>query len=510
MATRNMNEHLLTLQPEEERHQQPVEYTPQGIIVYTPEGTILTANSSFLRMLGYASLEELQCMNVNNLYVNKKDAEQLAHTLLTKGRFGKVQVKMKRIDSHIITALVHARVINDFTGTVIKIEATFEDITSKIPEAIRTKQYVEALQSVEQEIRELENQKKKMYSILSHDLRSPFASIIGFCDLLLTNYSQIPEEELMDYIQTIKKSALSQLEYINDIVDFTKLDAKQTPLQLTQVNMYIIVRHVISSCMADARKKNIVLTSTLPPSLALRGDEQWLHQLFLNLISNAIKFTLPGGKVTISMRSQNKKGCVIDVSDTGIGIPSDTLPKLFHITNKFSTTGTSGETGTGLGLPLCKKIMNSHGGAISVSSKVGMGTTFQLTFPEVILKRPLNILIVDDDPIVRLVHSNYVEQIFPMSKSIHASDGMEAMKLVQQFMPELILTDYAMPNMNGYEMIQALKRNPNTSDIPVIVVTGHTSQANQEALLLSGARAVIVKPLLHEELSEITKKILSE
>ncbi len=392
-------------------------------------------------------------------------------------------------------------------------EDTYQDqdeIIGKKTAEDQTKQYITALKASEQALRELQAKKEKMYSIISHDLRSPVASIIGFCDLLLTNYDQIPKEEYKEYISCIKQSAHSQLQFINDLIDFSKLDSKQLKLQMVEVNLYLVARNVITSFMGIARHKKITLSSTLPPSLYIHGDERWIHQLFSNLIGNAIKFTQARGRVTISMTSQNEKGFTIAVSDTGVGISTEMQSKLFKIEEKFSTSGTVGEQGNGLGLPLCKEIMTNHGGKISVESRVGIGTTFRLSFPEIVMKQHLNILIVDDDPIVRLVHSNYVEQVFPMSKSIHATNGLDAIKQVEQFMPQLILTDFAMPNMDGFEMIKALKNDPKTSDIPVIVVTGHTSQANKEMLLLSGARAVVSKPLLHEEFAEIAKKILSE
>ncbi|TAK55667.1 MAG: response regulator, partial [Bacteroidetes bacterium] len=220
-------------------------------------------------------------------------------------------------------------------------------------------------------------------------------------------------------------------------------------------------------------------------------------------------FTHTNGSVTISISSLCNEHCTIDISDTGIGIPSTALGKLFSTEERYSTSGTKGEQGNGVGLLLTYEILARHRGSISIDSEIGKGTVVHLTLRHA-FQNNAAILLVDDDPVVRLLHTNYLSRIFPSYKIVQAADGIEALKQAESVLPSLIVTDYSMPNMNGIQLIQELKKNPATSDIPIIAATGDSSNANHEALILSGARAVVLKPLVNSEFQTIAEKIFHE
>ena len=149
---------------------------------------------------------------------------------------------------------------------------------------------------------------------------------------------------------------------------------------------------------------------------------------------------------------------MIDVCDTGVGISPEAIPKLFKVEEKYTTVGLKGERGTGLGLPVCYEIMQKHGGSISVESEQGKGTVFHLTFSNQDLENKLTILIVDDDRRIRVLHARYVKKAFPDASVLQARDGKEALTLAREHRPRLIVSDYAMPTMDGFEFLTELNK----------------------------------------------------
>ena len=241
-----------------------------------------------------------------------------------------------------------------------------------------------------------------------------------------------------------------------------------------------------------------------------RGDEVMVTQVFNNLISNALKFTPARGLISIDLLESKEDQWILAVRDTGAGIPKDDFKKLFKIEENFSRKGLAGEEGTGLGLSVVHEILKKHSGAITVQSEVGQGTTFVLRFPRLMENIEQSALVVDDDEGVRVLHSRYLKRIFPDSRIIQASNGKEALELAKRYHPRLIVTDYSMPEMNGFEFLSQLRQEPTTTEIPVFVITGKDSTASMEAMRLSGAAAVLTKPVSSTQLQSAIEKFMAD
>jgi CheY-like chemotaxis protein len=286
------------------------------------------------------------------------------------------------------------------------------------------------------------------------------------------------------------------------VLDWSRLETGRIRMDIEDIEL----KHVIGGAMASiaglARQRSIQLTSDVPKEIFIRGDEQLILQVFTNLLGNAVKFTPEGGTIRILFQGERDRQWVVTMQDSGIGIPATDLPKLFRIEEKYTRKGLRGEKGTGLGLPVVYEIMQKHNGSIRVESEVGRGTTFILEFPNSRPKDGRSILIIDDDEGVRVLHTRYVRKLLPDATVLQATNGRDGYELARAHGPVAILTDYDMPEMDGFELIKQLRKDQALKSVPVIVITGQDSHSCHEALILSGASDVLPKPMTQERLAE--------
>ncbi|MEE8483874.1 MAG: hybrid sensor histidine kinase/response regulator, partial [Nitrospinota bacterium] len=208
--------------------------------------------------------------------------------------------------------------------------------------------------------------------------------------------------------------------------------------------------------------------------------------------SNAIKFSYKGGRITL-FRPPGRR-TAIAVKDTGTGISEKILPKLFMHEEKTTTTGTAGEKGTGLGLPFCHDIMTAHGGSLTVESAEGVGTTFYAELPPV---RP-KILFVDDEETIRYLFKESIHEYD--LEIIEAENGEIAKRIIERDMPHLVITDISMPIMDGWELLESIRSNSKTAELPVIVLTSISDMESREKAFRMGANDFLAKPLVMEDL----------
>ncbi len=217
-----------------------------------------------------------------------------------------------------------------------------------------------------QNLIKLNETKDRFISIISHDLRTPFSSILGFADLL-ANDDELTEDERKQYIKYIQESSRSMLALVNSLLDWTRLQTGRIKFEPQKIDISKIVTDSINALSGSAIQKGIEVVSNINHSLFLFVDKSLITQVFNNLISNAIKFTNKDGLISISTEAVTTSRFVkFIVKDSGVGIKADDLSKLFSVDAKFTSEGTAGEKGSGLGLSLVKEIIEKHGGTISV------------------------------------------------------------------------------------------------------------------------------------------------
>ena len=237
------------------------------------------------------------------------------------------------------------------------------------------------LRRLTKELQQVLESKNKLFHILSHDLRSPFNGILAFSQALADEAETLSREEIQDFSQTVLNSAEQFMHLIDNLLQCTRFELGSLEYQPNTVTIDSVVGNVLTLLKGNAAQKKVNLVCETNPATEVFADSTMLHSIFQNLIGNAIKFTPSNGRVTVRAADQ---GSMIQVSviDSGVGVPPEKLAHLFELMAGRSTDGTAGEKGTGLGLLLCKDLVEKHGGQLWVDSVVGQGTSFHLTLPK--------------------------------------------------------------------------------------------------------------------------------
>ena len=348
---------------------------------------------------------------------------------------------------------------NEF-GKIQKVYGLVSDIT------INKRAEAELRKSTESLIK-LNETKDRFISIISHDLRTPFSSILGFTDLLATD-DELTVEEQKQYVKYIQESSRSMLSLVNSLLDWTRLQTGRIKFEPERFDAKLLIEKSIHSIAGDALRKGVEIFSTVTSGKFIYADKSLVSQVFNNLLSNASKFTMAGDKITISCRPASEINFLeFAVTDTGQGIKKENLEKLFNVDTKFTTEGSAGEKGSGLGLSLVQEIITKHGGKVWAESEYGKGSVFKFTLPVA----SANILIVDDNRTDGLLYSKILKNITPDYKVELAANGIEALEKIKTSTPALVITDHAMPEMDGYNLVKELVKLGLLGKPPVIVLS---------------------------------------
>jgi signal transduction histidine kinase/DNA-binding response OmpR family regulator len=354
--------------------------------------------------------------------------------------------------------------------------------------------------------------KSAFLSTVSHELRTPLTSVLGFAKIIRRRLDErlfplIPEEDrkvhqakrqVIDNLDVVVSEGERLTKLIDDVLDLAKIEAGKFTWNTTSVTVSDVIERAIAATASLFEAKKLNLVRDIEPELpTVNGDQDRLIQVVINLISNAVKFT-DAGSITCSARLRDNE-LLVGVTDSGIGIATADHQKVFEKFKQVGDTLTDKPKGTGLGLPICKEIVEYHGGRIWVESEPGKGSTFWFTLPaagaDAQLKllpvrrtfdienlvrqlretvpshqqRDKFILVVDDDPNIRsllkqeLTEAGYIVRL--------AEDGRKALALIREEIPGLIILDVMMPEMNGFDVAAVLKNDPTTMDIPIIILS---------------------------------------
>lgn len=239
----------------------------------------------------------------------------------------------------------------------------------------------ENLQEANQELEKLNATKNKFFSIIAHDLKNPFHAILGFTELLMRNYADLEEPRRIEIIELIKSSTESAYSLLENLLQWARTQTNRIQYTPAGIDLDELILSNISIARAAADNKNIHIDYQAGIGCQVYADKNMVNTILRNLVSNALKFTDPGGKVTVRCRKADDLHVLVEVEDTGIGISKESIDKLFQIDQYFSTAGTTGETGTGLGLIICREFVQKNKGELRVSSEINKGTTFSFTLP---------------------------------------------------------------------------------------------------------------------------------
>jgi PAS domain S-box-containing protein len=487
------------LRQAEQKYRSIFENAIEGIFQTIPEGKYLSVNPALARMYGYESPEELtgSVSDIGNVvYVNPHRRTEFKRLIEGQGFVEGFEYEVYRKDRKKIWLSENARVVRGADGTVLYYEGSVQDITER--------------KRVE-EVERASKAKSEFLSRMSHELRTPLNAILGFGQLL---ERQNPTETQLNRIRHILSAGRHLLDLINEILDISRIEAGRIHMSLEPVCLADTVREALDLIrpLAAEREMNLSAPAADDESVYVMADRQRFKQVLLNLLTNAIKYTPRGGKVSISFALSANGNIRVVVTDTGPGIPSDKISRLF---TPFERLGAELSTveGTGLGLALSQRLVQAMHGAIGVESTVGRGTTFWVELPCAtsplvriasrngdrtertnISKGERTILYVEDN----LSNLTLIEQILmeqPGTELITAMQGRLALDLARQHAPDLILLDLHLPDMPGWEVLRELQQHDTTRDIPVVIVSADATSRQIKRLMAAGARAYLTKPI---------------
>jgi CheY-like chemotaxis protein/signal transduction histidine kinase/HAMP domain-containing protein len=414
------------------------------------------------------------------------------------------------------------RLADELSSTNQELQAMNEELRSQAEElqaqsaelrsqAAELKEQTVELEERRSQVEEADRLKSGFLSNMSHELRTPLNSILALSELMIACEPEDTIEQYTEYLEIIQRNGRNLLNLINDILDLSKIESGRMDTVLTDFE----TRHVIDRALATvhpmAETKGLGVKVQIDDVPSMYSDEGKVHQVLLNILSNAVKFTERGDIEVVASSSDDLVS--ITISDTGIGISDDEQAHIFDEFRQVDGSTTRKFEGTGLGLAISQKLARLLGGRITVQSRLGEGSVFTLVLPvhsSTIKEKPARslatgeepfplspkaplkgtILVIDDEQSVRNLLKSYLGEAG--YKVVEALSGEDGLRLAREIRPSAITLDVLMPDMDGWEVIRQLKEDKETAEIPVIVVSVSDDRATGMAL---GAAGYIVKPV---------------
>lgn len=504
----------------ERRFRDLLEAAPDGIMEVDQHGRIVLANAVAAELFGY-SLEELRDKSVEDLIPPQYRAAHVRHRHAYQQRpatrpmgSGLALLGLRKDGSQfpVEISLSPVRSPDGF-----RVLAVIRDVTErhKAEERARVMQerYTAELAAKNQELamrnREIERAdrlKSEFLASMSHELRTPLHTIIGFTELLLEQIEGPLNPKQQRFLTHIHNDSRHLLELINDILDLSKIEAGRVELKPEWFDVAALIEEVVASIRPLADNKQLQLSVDAEPALNLRADRLRVREILSNLLSNAIKFTPDGGRIAVSGASAD--GLVtLAVEDTGIGIPPEEHASIFDKFHQVGNTTKGVREGTGLGLAITKRLVQMHGGTITVESEPGRGSRFTVTLPrngppEAKDRKAVHgrretplVLVVEDDAGARELLATY---LVPHGyEVVTASTADDAIAKALSLYPDAITLDLQLGDEMSWRVFDVLKQSPETQHTPVIVVSvfDETEEAARR-----GVADYLVKPVSRETL----------
>jgi len=429
-------------------------------------------------------------------------------------------------DERVTGALVIRRkVTGEFTPSTVKLLQT---LASQSVLAIENARLFKESQAKSEQLAEASKLKSQFLANMSHELRTPLNAIIGLAEMLLEDARELERTAEIEPLERVLRAAHHLLELINDILDLSKIEAGRMDLHIETFAIGPLVADVAATIGPVAAKNGNQLEVHCPPDIGdMHADPTRIRQALLNLLSNASKFT-ENGRVTIDVARLRAQGggeeITLAVSDTGIGMSSEQLGRLFQEFVQADPSTTRKYGGTGLGLAISRRFCQMMGGDISVHSELGQGSTFTICLPARVdtvrpapamrrvrpEKRPVRpvkgslILVIDDDQTVCDVITRFLEREGFVVRT--ATGGREGLRLARELHPQAITLDIHMEDLDGWTVLAALKGDPQLADIPVVLVSIEDNRTRGYSL---GATEYMIKPIDRERLISVLKEISS-
>ena len=496
-----------------------LEVAPDAVVTVDDQGKIVMVNAQTEKLFGYQR-NELLGEKVEKL-IPEKVREGHSHHRQgyssnphPRAMGAGLELNALRKDGTEFPVEVSLSPIHTSEG--FRVISSIRDVSERKKTQRQIEQQNRELELRNREVERATKMKSKFLASMSHELRTPLNAIVGFSDLLAEGTPGQLNDKQKRFVDHIKQGSAHLLQLINDILDLSKIEAGQLELHSEDFQVSDALPEVLSTIRPLAMAKNILVEQTVATQTPVHADRVRFKQILYNLLSNAVKFTPKGGSVSIEC-SETGNRVSLSVTDTGIGIRPEDQRMIFEEFRQVEGGSAAAQQGTGLGLAITKRLVEQQGGQISVQSELGKGSRFSFTLPSGTqttaaspqlpilptaasgLGKPL-ILVVDDEASARELISNYLD---PEYRIVVAASGAEAVKKAQGLRPDAITLDVLMSEGNGFDTLVALRKNPETAGIPIIIVSIVDQKQVGFAL---GAADYLVKPIRKALLLETIRK----
>lgn len=494
---------------QEDRFQGLLRNSSEIILLCNEEGEILQVGGQTRQLIGW-SAAQLSGVNLS-LFLSAETRRLLGELLSTVSKTphstDSIQVQVETPDKSlrwhelVATNLRHDSEVDGIVITLRNIEA------QKASESM----LIQAKESAER----ANVAKSEFLSRMSHELRTPLNAILGFSQLLQMSELEEHDQESVDQVL---KSGRHLLGLINDILDISRIETNSISVSKEPVLVSELVADCLSNIQLLAQSRGITIDVKVPEDVYFRADRQRIAQVVINLLSNAVKYNRDGGTVLLEV-TKTQSDVYLSVKDTGNGIADELLPRLFTPFDRLGADRSQVE-GTGLGLSLSKTLIEAMDGRINVLSKVGEGTTFVVALPAAAARSGVSLKLIQgfDENEIRIlyiedneVNIELMQRVFAQYtniKLLEAREGWLGIAVAREQVPDLILLDNNLPDIDAVRVIEELRSNPVTRNIDIFVISADITSERISACMEAGARQFIQKPIdVNNLLSALEKNL---
>jgi PAS domain S-box-containing protein len=350
-----------------------IEASIDPLVTINADGKITDVNSATENATGI-SRKDMIGTDFSDYFTEPDKAKIVYQEVFEQGKVVDYPITIRHSSNKLIDVLYNASVYHNDQGNILGVFASARDITvvKKIQEEIKLKN---------EELEKLNAEKDKFFSIISHDLRSPFQALLGFSSMNPDELLSLPLEKIQKIALAMRTSADKLYNLLDNLLEWSQLQRGTISFKPYRIRLGEVIKEIVTIIRDAADKKMIVINWDIPADLTVMADEKMFESLMRNLVFNAVKFTHKGGSITISAKQVEGNQVRISVKDNGIGMNQQMIDDIFTLDVKTTRPGTEGEPSTGLGLILCKEFIEKHGGKIWVESEEGKGSTFSFSLP---------------------------------------------------------------------------------------------------------------------------------
>jgi PAS domain S-box-containing protein len=522
------------LRQSEERLRSLSTCSPVGIFEIDTEGGCRYTNPRYQAICGLKAAESLEKRWLESVHPEDRERAVVSWSnYIYEGRDYSEEFRFQTVQGIVRWVQVRSSPMLSGQGELLGYVGTLEDITER-KQAEEVRAQVIREQTARQEAEAANRMKDEFLAVLSHELRTPLTSMLGWSKILRSK--KLDDKATSRALQAIERNAISQMQLIEDILDVSRIIRGQLRLNVSAVNLMPVIEAALEAVRPLAEPKEIQLNTVLDASVgSVYGDPARLQQVVWNLLTNAIKFTPKGGRVQVNLSVVSGEGqqtthkyAQIQVIDTGIGISSEFLPKVFERFRQADSTTTRSHNGLGLGLAIVRHLVELHKGIIFAQSLgTGEGATFTVRLPLLqnntvnreatgeisspVASTPLaglKVLVVDDEADTRNFLSFMFEEYGAIATAVASVD--EALAVLEQAKADILISDIGMSEQDGYTLIRKLRslEPEKGGHIPAIALTAYTREEDRLEALSAGFQQHLSKPIDPNKLIAMVANLL--